>query len=86
MAKDNEEKRREIPLKPGKKTSSGDDGAMGEPQQFVGFDVVEAPPAAAEPEQPKKENPRKDIDVIVERLAWAKRREQGREESVELDR
>lgn len=85
MTKENENKRRQVSMNLKKKTSDDND-AMGEPQQFVGFDTVEAPPAVAEPKQPKKDSSRKDIDVIVERLAWAKQRQQGFDETIDFSR
>lgn len=60
--------------------SDADDGGMDELQLCVGFDAVEEQTIAAEPKPLKKENSRKDVDAIVERLVIAKQRKQGFEE------
>lgn len=63
--------------------SDADDGGMDELQLFVGFDAIDEQAAVTEPKPIKKENPRKDVDAIVERLAISQQRKQGFEELME---
>lgn len=69
--------------KPKKNTDNDTDGGMDELQLCVGFDTIDEQAVATELKPLKKENSRKEVDAIVDRLAIAQQRKQDFDELME---